>query len=121
MMTTQTELLDCGHMPTIPGHCGTGVALRADGRTCCYVCADMYQAAAIASAEPGDRTTAYVSSDGRSITSWSGGRLMGRVTFGKVHPWSQEVRYLTAVDGLGRTWSGTGSAGMLCSLRLTLR
>lgn len=103
------------------GHDSTGSATTANGRTMCYGCADSAQAACVSSAKAGDVFVGYLSNDGRNITTWSGGVLMSRVTFGKRHPFSQGRYYLSAVDADARVWSGTGEAGMWARLRLTHR
>lgn len=119
MTTTTLVTLDCGHIPTPTTHGGNGTAHTIDGRTICYSCADSELAATIATSVPGDRITLYVSSDGKNITSWSGGVLMNRVKYGARHHWSDDRNYITAVDVDHRVWSGTGSRGMWASLRLT--
>lgn len=120
MQTKTTELLDCGHPPTSTESAFTnGTARHADGTTLCYACADSEQAAQVATSTPGDSITLYVNSAGTAITTWPGGVLMTRVQWGKAHHWSNERRYLTAVDVDGRTWSGTGANGMWATLRLT--
>ena len=117
---------DCGHPPTETTGIGTGYATDLAGRTMCYPCADSAQAAEVAASKPGDKFCAYVSSDGRTVTTWTGGVLMRSVLFGAAHPWSRrswhETRhYMTAVDVDGRVWSGVGAEGMYAVLRLTKR
>lgn len=127
MATETLTLCDCGHEPTPNAGCGTGYATnRETGATACYACADAATRQDIRDSVPGDRITLYLSSDGAWITTWPGGRVMGRVTFGKEHAasrrgWQETRWYLTATDELGRVWSGVGAEGMYCALRLTKR
>lgn len=123
-MNTATDSLDCSHAPTADAGCGTGYAYLPGGRTACYGCADSLAAADVAAAAPGDRMTFYVGSNGRTITTWSGGILMTDVRYGRPHPFSRgpladRRHYLRAVDVDGRIWSGVGAAGMCATLRLT--
>jgi hypothetical protein len=115
--------LSCGHGPTPqpPGSLGTGYAITAEGAYICYSCADERTLADIAAASPGDRVPAalYLASDGRTITTWSGGKVMTLASKGNRHNFSRERFYLTARDAQGRTWHGTGAEGMYCTLRLT--
>ena len=118
------RVLDCGHVPTPDAGAGTGYAYVPGGRKVCYGCADSLAAQEVAAAKPGDRLTFYVSTDGRTITTWSGGVLMTDVRYGRPHPFSRgpfadRRHYLRAVDVDGRVWSGVGAAGMWATLRLT--
>ncbi len=113
-----TEQLSCGHQST-PRGLAAGYATTPDGAHICYACADSLQAAEVANSQPGDRITLYVSSDGRMITTWTGGVIMRVQRWGKRHPFSRERSYLRAVDVDGRMWSGTGCAGMWAALKLT--
>lgn len=110
---------DCGHAPTADAGIGTGYSTARDGYTRCYACSHAAELADIASCKPGDLTVAYVSGDGGTITTWSGGVLMTGVRFTAQHPWSRERWYLTAVDADGRRWTGVGACGMWACLRLT--
>jgi hypothetical protein len=115
--------LSCGHEPTPqpPGGIGTGYAITAEGAHICYSCADERSLADVAAASPGDRAPValYLASDGRTITTWSGGKVMTLASKGNRHNFSRERFYLTARDAQGRTWYGTGAEGMYCTLRLT--
>lgn len=110
-MTTTTTALDCGHEPTDHGRAfATGAARTADGRRICYACADDEQRADMLT-EP--RFVAYLSSDQRRVTTWTGGTLgavtryttdAGRwSTFGIVHRC-----YVRVTDVHGNHWTGTG-------------
>jgi hypothetical protein len=68
-----TTILECGHEPTPDAGCGTGYATdRETGRRSCYACSDNLEREAMGTAE---RFFAYLSSDGRTVTTWSGGKL----------------------------------------------
>lgn len=107
---------DCGEVKPIQRSGGTGYASFPDPdgeHLVCYACADKRQAADLITE---NRFTGYVSCDGRSLTTWSGGTL-GRIFLGSLHPWSRERRYLSATDIHGQRWHGTGAPGMWCDLR----
>lgn len=131
MSTDALQAADCGHEITRTG-IRTGYARIAaprpvNGRTLpadatvCYPCADSLQAEDMATS---DRIDAYVSGDGRNVTTWSGGVLARivtatepRVTYtptgGRV-----ETVYVIARDADGRTWHGRGPGrGMYVRLR----
>lgn len=115
-----TTLLDCGHEPSEHSPITNGFGRDAEGRTYCYDCCTVQDLETIRNAKPGDRSSGlYLSCDGVSITNWPGRRLMGRVRSGSNHPWSRERYYVTAVDELGRTWSGIAGKGEYAVLRLT--
>lgn len=110
--------LSCGHEPT-PQGVGTDYAITPAGEYLCYPCADERILADVAAASTGDHAPAlYLSSDGRTVTTWSGGKVMTHVARGARHNFSRERFYLTARDAQGRTWYGTGAEGMYCTLRL---
>ncbi len=107
------RILSCGHNPSPHEHFTTGAATLPDGREICYECADKRERADLLTH---DKFTAYVSSDGLRLTTWTGG-ILGRVDFGAHHPWSRERHYLRAYDCHGQAWHGTGAEGMYCNLR----
>jgi hypothetical protein len=124
-MKHENQIATCAHckspLPQFPkGHCGgTGYAtLRDTNEKICYPCADSLERETIANAKPGDKTTLYLSSDGKTITTWTGGKIMRHVHLGALHPWSRERRYLSAIDSKGRKWSGIGAEGMYTHLKL---
>lgn len=127
MPTIETNVLDCGHPPTpqASDSITTGIAHGSDGLTKCFTCAAIEDLRTVRDASPGDRLIFYVSPSGLAITNWTGFVLMRRVVWGQPHPFSTTVsalgqrRYLSAVDRLGRVWSGSGSEGCYASLRLT--
>ena len=98
---------------------GTGYAFL-DGRKVTYQAADEYMRGVMGAAEPRQRVTVYLSSDGRHLTTWTGGEL-GYVTgWGKLHANSVERRYFTA-RGQGHTWHGIGAAGMYAILTRSVK
>jgi len=105
------------------GYCGSsGYAVLPDGRKICYACADKQQIE-----ELQDRSKpfgAYVSGDGQTITSWTGGRLMDVTqswpcTLTRRSNWhsSKSYRSFRARDVHGKLWYGRGSAGVCITLR----
>ncbi len=114
--TTTPNVCDCGHAPTPTGTAGqpggtggTGYARTHEGRTLCYPCAEASERADFLAAEPGARHFAYLASDERSVTTWTGGTL-ARV----VRSWytcegfgGRTIR-LHARDERGGWWSGRG-------------
>jgi hypothetical protein len=113
------EVLDCGHAPTDDGLCyangqrmTTGYATTRDGRRLCYSCADDMQRSELATA---DTYGAYVSSDGRRITTWSGGPL-ARVTshsIGRAGSGGQ-MHYWRAVTPDGAEFYGRNAGEGMC-------
>lgn len=115
----RTVTPDCGHAVVVEGM-ASGYAVDQDDRTMCYGCADSAEAARMATA---DRFDAYVSGDGRTITTWSGG-VLARVT--SMTEWQgrtpsggrYDMAHVVARDADGATWSGRGpGAGMYVRLR----
>jgi hypothetical protein len=109
---------DCGDkLPDKPTTGATGYALRVIGTyevRICYSCADDHHRAEL---ETETDTIGYVSSDGKQITTWTGGELMKVVSehstpFGKGRwygPLSARLWYYRAVDANGNRWYGKGS------------
>lgn len=116
---------DCGHLPTVtdsPLTPGYARMPHGDDRTMCYACADRMTLQDIETAPVGDRITLYISSDGNSVTTWTGGQMMRVVHWGSVHPWSRgshfgERNYIRVIDHTGHMWYGTGANGMYATLR----
>ena len=116
-----TRILSCGHEPTATTGCGTGYARTHDGREICYECADDEQRAHLLDREP---TCAYLSTDGESVTTWSGGEL-GRVTWSRPARLTRQsfthdrrsYRSVNVRDVHGNFWTGRGSPGVLIRLR----
>lgn len=115
------RVLSCGHHPS-PHECFTaGTAHLPDGREVCYDCADALQRE-----ELKDRSrpfTGYLSTDGRAVTSWSGGELMTvtgwepckltRLSYAH----GKSYRSIRARDCHGAMWYGRGSPGIAITLR----
>jgi hypothetical protein len=87
--------------------------------------ASTQQLAEIASAQRGDRTRLYGSSDMKTLTTWDGKHAMRIAHVGKpcsATMWgstpSRTRHYVRAVDSQGRTWAGTAEPGMWAHMRL---
>lgn len=61
--------LDCGHPESLHGPHTTGYGTTADGRKHCYECC---RAADVAAAQSTGVLYGYLSSDGRTVTTWPG-------------------------------------------------
>lgn len=92
-----------------------GYAVTPDGRKICPACADSEQAAEMSRTPIGGRFFAYLSSDGRNVTTWTGG-VLGRVTRTTSNDRQTFVR---VVDASGGHWAGIGpsESGTYVSLR----
>lgn len=113
--TTAKTCDDCG-ADCIPAGCGTGYARTADGRTICYPCAERMETAEFAVA---DSFCAYMAGDGRTVTTWTGGRL-ATVTERARHRGGFGGEYWTfrAVAPDGARWYGRGGGpGMFARLK----
>lgn len=105
---------DCGHLVTpTPGSVGTGKATDPDtGATMCYPCAEAAEREAIKTATA---YAAYLSSDGKRLTTWTGGTLAEVVSYGagSVHctPTGGRYRmeYVRAQTPDGVLWYGSKS------------
>jgi hypothetical protein len=113
------QILDCGHPIGDHSYFTSGYATTSEGKRICYACADARQRDDLL-----DRSRpfgAYLSSDGRKITSWTGGELMTvtRETdwriFGSRH---NRGSCVTAIDCHGKRWHGRGAGRSTC---ITLR
>lgn len=97
----------------------SGYATRADGERICYTCADVAERAVMLQS---DRFVAYVSSDGREITTWTGDSLgsIVRATPVKLTRLSYtHGKYMHAyrvIDFEGAAWYGRGSPGVAIKL-----
>ncbi len=118
-MTTPANVTcsDCGSTITPPAACGpTGYAITPDGRKICYSCSNAAERADFAAA---DRYAAYLSGDGRHVTTWPGGEL-ARVTYCRSHRGGFGGEYVTvdATGPDGSRWYGRGGGrGMYLRLR----
>lgn len=123
MKTTPTHCALCSEdFPPVPVTGAAGYAVTHEGLHICYRCADAREREQLR-----DRSKpfcAYLSSDGASITTWTGGNLM-RVTQSwpcKLTRQSQfhdrnSYKCIRAVDVHGGRWYGRGSAGICITLR----
>ncbi|WIV57897.1 hypothetical protein [Amycolatopsis nalaikhensis] len=132
MTTTRTaaamaDVLDCGH-PATPDTSGTGATGYAidpaTDATRCYPCSDEREREAMTRA---NTFVAYVSTDGRTLTTWPGGHLATidpadahqhgqRIYTPSGGRWTRYVWHATDVDG-GR-WGGVnGGPGLVIRMR----
>lgn len=108
--------------PPVPAGGGAaGYAVTRDGSHICYACADAQQREELKDREP---FSAYLSSDGKTITTWTGGKLMDIAqswpcTLTRNSHWhsAKSYRSIRAVDVHGAKWYGRGSAGVCITLR----
>lgn len=111
------EKLDCGHEPTKTDGPGTGYARDNEGRKICYDCASKPDIEAV---ERGEEIWAYVSSDGKKITTWPGNELM-RVTYNgtaRTGWYNSEITYIRAIAPNGRRYYGkNGGNGMVIRMK----
>ena len=108
----------CGH-EIRPDGLAAGYARAHDGRVLCYTCADTEQLVTAQHAQRGDIISAYVSSDGQSITTWSGG-MIGRVirrSEGWVSPSARGVYITAKIPGGPWVYGRGGGNGMCITLR----
>lgn len=121
-MNNETNCIECGALfPKPPPEGGAaGYAIIQDQRVC-YPCADRYERIVMNCATA---HVAYLSSDGRKITTWTGGELgivisarpckLARRSF--THSASSFVSVrVRAFDG--SVWYGRGSPGIAIRLR----
>ena len=99
---------------------GTGYANTPAGRVC-YACCDKIQLEDIP--KTNGPLVAYVSSNGRRIQTWSGGKLMD-ITQAKTRRLAREsyihgsdCQSYRAVDPQGKQWWGVSSPGIAITLR----
>lgn len=112
--------LDCGHQPSPHDVCTTGTAHTSDGREICWECADHEHRESLKDRRP---TGGYLSSDGKTVTTWSGGHL-ATVTWSRPCrltrvSWVHGKSYVSvnARDVHGNYWTGRGSPGIAIRLR----
>ena len=113
--------LDCGHVDDWGGPFGCRTK---EGRSLCKACANARDLAAFL-APDATRTVQYVSSCGAHVTSWGGAKLATITSRSKVQRrftpsgGQYDWQTFTAVDELGRKWSGQGPGqGMYARLKL---
>ncbi len=113
-----THCADCS-AAIVPPPGGTGAAGYArlpDGGAVCYPCADSRQRIEIATA---DRYSGYLSADGRTVTTWTGGAL-ARVVSATRHRGGFGGEWWSVAAGTsdGARWYGRGGGpGMFLNLR----
>lgn len=123
MTTVDTHtMLDCGHAPQPTYYAGTdkvlfsGYATLPDsGRKVCPDCADDMHRAQLAALKPGGRFYGYLSSDGRRVTSWTGGEL-ARVT--RVTGNARQTFIRAVANGVHYAGVGPAESGTYVALRL---
>ena len=111
---------NCCKSECIPDGIKTGYAVPRDGEKICHPCANTSQREGMKTARI---IVAYISSDGRSVTTWTGGKLatvirstyveLTRISF--TH--GRFIRAIRAVDDTGAHWYGRGSPGLAVTLR----
>lgn len=110
------ELLDCGHPLSDHLPITTGYARTDDGRKICYACADARQTADLLAR---DKYHGYLSMDGKTIDTWTGGTLVNVVSWTIGHN-LRSCRTLQAWSGQdthGQTWYGKcAGRGMITAM-----
>lgn len=107
---------DCGavRMFDLSGKsCGTGYA-RVDGnQLCCYACTDARQREEMRKRPA--RFGAYISRNGRNLTTWSGG-ILGNVVNESHHRnnWGAWIHCYTIRDVHGKYWHGRNAGPNMC-------
>lgn len=96
---------------------GTGYASHADGSKVCYSCADTEQRAELTTANV---YGVYLSGDGKSLTTWTGGKLatVTHESDAKTGFYGSTIRSVRAVTPDGSHWYGKGRGRGMC---LTVR
>lgn len=125
--TTQADrdnrILDCGHKPSEHGEHTTGTAhfTNKDGTKTeiCCACADERQRADLLT---NDKYCAYVSSNGKELNTWTGGKLGTITAESQVRSWRNssfgDLFAYSITDVHGQRWYGRGSGrGMLLTIR----
>lgn len=125
-VTPAPVLLTCGHpaTPQEPGSISTGYGTKSNGDKVCLSCAFKFEQSAFWRAT---RYTGYVSSDGTTFTTWTGGVLAimdwgWSTQDGQVRhtPTGGEYKryHWTAHDNDGGQWYGdNGGPGMVVTMR----
>jgi hypothetical protein len=125
--TDPNACYDCGDGFPTPEPAGGGAGYATIRNTpagnikVCYRCADQRQIAELRTAQ---RYGAYISGDGKRITTWTGGKL-GDITWSRpaqltrpsfTHDQSS-YRSIRVLDVHGNVWTGRGSPGIFIKLR----
>jgi hypothetical protein len=114
--TVEKVFCDCCGAECIPTGCATGYGETPDGRRLCFPCCDQSQRLEFSAA---DRFSAYVAGDGKTVTTWTGGKL-ARIVGMTRHRGGFGGEYVTvqAVAPNGARWYGRGGgAGVYVNLR----
>ena len=103
--------VSCGHAPSPHSDFTTGTAHTRDGREICWTCADAEQ---VADLKRERAYVAYLSGDGRALTTWTGGKLADVTRLWDVfNNFAGTIKRFRAVDVHGQRWYGTSpGAGM---------
>lgn len=127
-MTTEPTVLDCGHIAS-PRGCATGYAHTPDGKKVCVSCAEQMEYDNFMAQEYPMRDGAffaYLSGDGKSLTTWTGRKLatITDLTYTEAGfgGWRRDSgrRYFRAVDDKGRQWHGNSPGkGMYARAKLS--
>jgi hypothetical protein len=102
--------------------CAAGYAtLPNGGGRICYPCADKREREELK--DNSKPFCAYVSSDGKSITTWTGGELMKITLWWTVRltrlsfTHGRTIRHIQALDCHGKRWWGRGNPGIAIRMR----
>lgn len=109
------KVLDCGHQPSPHGEHTTGTGHAPNGREICWDCCNAEEKASMAKAK---HWMAYLSGDGKHITTWPGG-ILATVTdlWSVANNMAGSLLRIRAVDDTGVRWYGTSPGkGMYCRL-----
>lgn len=109
-----TQRIDVGGKPFT-----SGTATTQDGRVLCYPCAEAEELESFMAAGAG--YSAYLSSDGKNVTTWTGAALARVTEHGTARTGfhGSEIHYIRAKDTQGREWYGkNGGPGMFIGLKL---
>lgn len=115
-----THCAKCGNdfPPIASNGVAAGYAITGNGSHICYTCADEQQRADM---RQFDKYGAYLSSDGKSLTTWTGSELAKVISEKTVSGGGFHFGSLTAIRAKapdGSIWYGKGSGrGMLLRIR----
>lgn len=116
-MNNETNCIECGELFTKPPPEGgaSGYAVRENGARICYACADLEERKFMRAHTV---KTAYVSSDGNRVTTWTGGFLGEVVNWSEISCFGHRKTNLTIRAFDGTLWTARATeAGMVCTLR----
>lgn len=116
-MKPEKILCDCGHLESDHSSCTRGYSTDNEGRTYCYECS---KAADIAYLTKHSRLAAYLSSDGKRITTWPG-LTIATVTGSHVVDFGycrNQVSFDAVMDDGTQLYGRGPGKGMYCRLRV---